>query len=79
MSVVDIYPYFAISALLLVVAWAVSRRTRFYRELLAVEDRANRFHAIDGLRGFLALGVFFHHAVISYFYYATGRWELPPR
>lgn len=33
--------------------------------------------AIDGLRGFLALGVFFHHAVINYFFQFDQVWKTP--
>jgi peptidoglycan/LPS O-acetylase OafA/YrhL len=78
LSVTSVYPYFLISALLLGVGWAISRKSPFYGRLLEAEETSKRFHAIDGLRGFLALGVFFHHAVVSYFYYQHGRWELPP-
>jgi peptidoglycan/LPS O-acetylase OafA/YrhL len=39
---------------------------------------AERVTSLDGLRGFLAFGVFFHHAVITYFYLANGRWDTPP-
>jgi peptidoglycan/LPS O-acetylase OafA/YrhL len=35
-------------------------------------------NSIDGLRGYLALGVFFHHAVIYRTYLETGVWGLPP-
>jgi peptidoglycan/LPS O-acetylase OafA/YrhL len=35
-------------------------------------------NGIDGLRGFLALGVFFHHAAIYRPYLETGVWWLPP-
>jgi peptidoglycan/LPS O-acetylase OafA/YrhL len=37
-----------------------------------------RVHTIDGLRGFLAFGVVFHHAAIYHLYLKTGKWELPP-
>lgn len=37
-----------------------------------------RFASIDGLRGYLALFVFLHHACIWYFYLRTGKWALPP-
>jgi peptidoglycan/LPS O-acetylase OafA/YrhL len=37
-----------------------------------------RAATIDGLRGFLATGVFFHHALIYYSYLADGKWALPP-
>ena len=31
---------------------------------------SHRFKAIDGMRGVLALGVFVHHTLISYVYFA---------
>ena len=34
--------------------------------------------SIDGLRGFLALFVFLHHAVLWYDYLKSGKWQLPP-
>jgi len=37
-----------------------------------------RVHTIDGLRGFLALSVVFHHAAIYHQYLLTGMWGLPP-
>ncbi len=37
----------------------------------------NRISNIDGLRGLLALGVFFHHAAV-YHAYIQGAWALPP-
>jgi peptidoglycan/LPS O-acetylase OafA/YrhL len=37
-----------------------------------------RFVAIDGLRGYLAFGVFIHHTVITWFYLQTGKIEVPP-
>jgi peptidoglycan/LPS O-acetylase OafA/YrhL len=37
-----------------------------------------RLSTLDGLRGFLALSVYFHHAAIYYGYMRDGRWRLPP-
>lgn len=37
-----------------------------------------RYLAVDGLRGYLALFVFLHHACVWYFYRGTGRWTAPP-
>ena len=37
-----------------------------------------RYRSIDGLRGFLAVGVFSHHCVVTWYYLQNGRWELPP-
>lgn len=34
--------------------------------------------SIDGLRGFLALFVFLHHAVLWHDYLKSGKWQLPP-
>lgn len=39
---------------------------------------AGRFASIDGLRGYLALGVFMHHGCIWYFYSHSGEWKQPP-
>lgn len=41
-------------------------------------DQAPRTSTLDGLRGFLATGVFFHHASIYYLFLRTGVWKLPP-
>ena len=37
-----------------------------------------RISTLDGLRGFLASGVFFCHAAVYHQYLLDGRWELPP-
>lgn len=38
-------------------------------------DKPSRISALDGLRGFLAFSVFFHHAALSRHWILTGRWE----
>ncbi|PUE61273.1 hypothetical protein B9Z36_05185 [Limnohabitans sp. Rim8] len=38
----------------------------------------SRTSTIDGLRGYLAVGVFIHHAVIYYRYLTEGVWDNPP-
>lgn len=75
---ISIWPYFLTSVAFLVIASLLSSTQKFYRDLLDIDFTLNRFKSIDGLRGFLALAVYFHHAIISYFYYKTGQWELPP-
>lgn len=37
----------------------------------------NRLKSIDGLRGYLALAVFIHHASIWFFYIKNGAWRPP--
>lgn len=73
MDYYSIWPFFACMSLLLAFA-----ATPF----LAAADtppspRQNRLAALDGLRGFLALAVVFHHASIYYRFLLDGRWELP--
>jgi len=41
-------------------------------------DVAARVSTIDGLRGLLALAVFFHHAAIWHQYAVIGEWRVPP-
>ncbi len=41
-------------------------------------DVPARVSTIDGLRGLLALAVFFHHSAIWHQYLLTGEWRLPP-
>lgn len=43
-----------------------------------IHSRASRFVSIDGLRGYLALFVFFHHSCMWYFYLKNGTWKAPP-
>jgi peptidoglycan/LPS O-acetylase OafA/YrhL len=50
----------------------------FFAALDRLSDpRDERISNLDGLRGFLAYGVFFHHAAI-YHDYLLGHWTLPP-
>lgn len=37
-----------------------------------------RISTLDGLRGFLAFGVFFHHGAVYHRYILDGHWTLPP-
>jgi peptidoglycan/LPS O-acetylase OafA/YrhL len=49
-------------------------KTSFFSFLNA---RNSRFETIDGLRGFLALSVFFHHFVVTYYWKLSGEWARP--
>ncbi|MBH9577150.1 acyltransferase family protein [Inhella proteolytica] len=60
---------------ILVIAWLTA--AFLMRASGGVPD-SSRFETIDGLRGFLALLVFIHHASIWYFYVRTGAWRAPP-
>lgn len=43
-----------------------------------LKDRTARYEGIDGLRGFLAISVFFHHFIITWYWKNYGKWERPP-
>ena len=73
MSLSNPLPFFAICAISLAVASAIALASGFYRERLA--ESGGRFEAIDGLRGFLALGVLGGHAVNMYSLYTSGVWS----
>ncbi len=40
-------------------------------------DSIGRFASLDGLRGYLAFGVFIHHGAVWYQFLRTGEWERP--
>lgn len=65
--------WFAIVALCMALGAAFARSSAFYRERLA-EAGGGRFGTIDGLRGYLALGVFGTHAVNMYTLHTSGEW-----
>jgi peptidoglycan/LPS O-acetylase OafA/YrhL len=72
-SFYSVWPYFAGMAAILSLASS---------PLLKMADAPSmkvpaRVHTIDGLRGFLALGVVFHHAAFYHLYLQTGKWDLP--
>lgn len=77
MAVTSILPYFVLMGVYLAIGYAFSKKSKFYRDELQTGASA-RYETIDGLRGLLALGVFFTHGLITYYYHLHGSWELPP-
>lgn len=51
------------------------KRLTFYRKIVESES-GERYEALDGLRGFLAMGVFFQHAIQNYEFFQTGVWMI---
>lgn len=68
-----LHPGFAaiLFAEVLIAMWLLGRWFR-------VELVQGHAPSIDGLRGFLAFGVFIHHACIWYAFLQTGAWTVPP-
>ena len=73
----SIWPYFVVMGFLVGFSIVLVRYLPFYKKIIQAEDRG-RFESLDGLRGFLALNVFFQHAVTSYFYFQKDVWEIVP-
>lgn len=74
----SIAPYFIIMAVVMLCAYLIARYIPFYKQALKAEGGVNesRYENLDGLRGFLALGVFFQHAVTNFAYFSTGIWQI---
>ncbi len=73
----SIWPYFLIMPLLVLFGMLLVRKIPFYKKIVESEDKG-RFESLDGLRGFLAINVFFQHAVTSYYYFTSGTWDIVP-
>ena len=75
MTLYAVWPYLAILAGVLLL---LRPDCVFGRIDGPVTSGTRRFATIDGLRGFLAFGVFGHHAVVMHEYLRTGVWAYPP-
>jgi peptidoglycan/LPS O-acetylase OafA/YrhL len=69
-------PYFLLMPVILLIAHLLARCVPFYRDLLA-RPQTGRYQTLDGLRGLLATGVFFCHAVVFYQYLGSHEWQRP--
>jgi peptidoglycan/LPS O-acetylase OafA/YrhL len=74
MSIASPWPFLAINFACFVLAWGILLRSRFYRELVSGLG-GGRTQMIDGLRGWLALGVFFEHVADMWFFHHNGEWD----
>lgn len=72
MSASSVLPIFLLFALALSTLWALDKMAPLQL------PTAQRISSIDGLRGYLAFGVFLHHGCIWYFFLRSGQWTEPP-
>lgn len=77
MRVASCWFYFLGMSLFVLEAWLCAKLVPFYKRLKEKEAQSGRVSTIDGLRGVLAMSVFFLHCVEYYGYRRTGIW-LPP-
>lgn len=77
MTITSLFPAIGLSILFFWAAKLIVSRSIFYQAAIQSSSKA-QYKALDGLRGFLALGVFFHHAVVSYEYFQLGIWQPAP-
>jgi len=77
MNVGSPLPFLAINLACLATAGVILARSRFYREQVRALAHG-RTQMLDGMRGWLALGVFFQHVMTTYFFYTRGTWDASP-
>jgi peptidoglycan/LPS O-acetylase OafA/YrhL len=70
MSITAPWPYFVLEICLIAIAGVFARILRQEKGRLNVP--------LESLRGLLATSVLFHHSVVSYFYFKTGKWTAVP-
>ena len=74
----SVWPYFALMGIFLLTASMILRWLPFFRKTLASEiNKQNHASQLDGLRGLLALAVFFTHAQSFQGLWRSGVWNLP--
>ena len=71
----SIWWYFAVMLPIIFLATFLAKKIKFFRKIVEAEQ-SERFEALDGLRGFLAMGVLFQHAVQNYEFFQTGVWVI---
>jgi peptidoglycan/LPS O-acetylase OafA/YrhL len=74
-SFTNIIPPIIVMSLLFIAAWFLLKNLPFYRKTTELQ-KGERYETLDGLRGLLALGVFFQHVVTNYTYITTGVWQI---
>src|SRR5438045_5961231 len=74
MEVFSVWPFFACMAVL----WTLAATPLFRSADAPPSDKGFRVTTIDGLRGFLALSVVFHHGAVYDGFLREDLWAVPP-
>ena len=75
MQLLNPFVYFVLLAFFVLFGWLLARVLPFHHRLAKAELGSHRLIPLDGLRGLLALTVFFSHAVNTYTYASTHVWD----
>lgn len=70
----EIVSHIAFFLCAIVAIWSVQASAT----LLNIPEESGYYKTIDGLRGYLGVVVFFHHACTWYFYLRSGKWDFTP-
>ena len=65
-------------AMMLVFSYFLSLHLAKSNQFAFLPSRKGRYGTIDGLRGYLALAVFVHHFIITWYWQNSGAWVNPP-
>lgn len=71
----SIWWYFVVMIPVVFLSAFLAKKISFFRKIVESES-SERFEALDGLRGFLAMGVIFQHAVQNHEFFQTGVWQI---
>lgn len=63
--------------LMLLISYMLGSKIVQYPKFNFLNTRTNRYGAIDGLRGYLAISIFVHHFMLTWYWKNTGHWYRP--
>ncbi|MBV8802721.1 MAG: acyltransferase, partial [Gammaproteobacteria bacterium] len=79
MSITSIAPPFILMIIFIFLSHQLSKKVIFFKKLTDEKINNSSLHLpIEGLRGVLALSVFFCHSMVSFFFFKNGAWDVAP-
>ena len=69
---------FGLTLVSFIASMLLARMLLHHQAFSYISNRGGRYGTIDGLRGFLAISVFFHHFIITWYWKNNGKWSRPP-
>ena len=75
MDSTNVFGYFILLFIFISLTYCLLKINKF--KVILTKETFNYYTKLEGLRGFLALSVFFHHALIHYNFLSLGVWQSP--